>query len=91
MRKQRKGRRSAIKALTPSEIYILKLLAIGKSGYEIEKELHITKNTLYAHIYGIKNKTGIRNRILLAFYAYGNGYITSDEIKAAIRKERGIT
>ena len=79
---------SSTKALAPQEIRVLQLLAQGIEDKEIADILGIGCRTANHYIYSLRNKIGIRNRILLAFYAYSKGYITKEDITAAIQRER---
>jgi two-component system, NarL family, response regulator DevR len=76
------------KALAPQEIRVLQLLAQGIEDKEIADILGIARRTANHYIYKLRNKVGIRNRILLAFYAYSKGYITKEDISEAIQRER---
>lgn len=74
--------------LSPQEMRILKLIAMGYENYEIYTTLRIGRTSLHNHLKEIRNKTGITNRALLAFYAFGKGIITQGDIKAAIARDR---
>lgn len=67
---------------------ILKLAALGYSNQQIAEMIYFDSQTVDRYIALIKRKTGIYNRILLAFYALGKGIVTQGEVKAAIAKER---
>ena len=67
---------------------ILKLAALGYSNQEIAEKIYFDSQTVDRYIALIKRKTGIYNRVLLAFYALGKGIVTQDEIKAAIIEEK---
>ena len=70
------------------EINVLALLARGKSNREIDAALNSEERTAECCVFHIMRKTGVHNRVLLAFYAYGRGYVTNVEIKNAIHIER---
>jgi len=74
--------------IAPQQKQILILIAKGYSNEEIADFLSISIRTLYHHMKDIRDKTGIKSRVLLAFYTLANGIITQDEIKAAIQRER---
>lgn len=67
---------------------ILKLVALGYSNQQIAEKIYFDSQTVDRYIALIKRKTGIYNRILLAFYALGKGIVTQSEIKTAIIKEK---
>jgi DNA-binding CsgD family transcriptional regulator len=67
---------------------ILNLVAQGLGDQEIADRLLTTKKTVSRYLQVIRKKTGIRNRILLSFYALGKGMVTQEEIKQAIQKEK---
>lgn len=74
--------------LTHQQKRVLILITKGYNDKEIAELLSISTGTLYGHIRAIKIKTGIRSRVLLAFYALGKGMVTQDEIKEAIKREK---
>lgn len=80
--------KEAVRPLTPQQTKILALIAKGHSDREIANRLSIRGCTLYGHIHAIKVKTGIHSRVLLAFYALGKGFVTQDDIRAAIKRDK---
>lgn len=74
--------------LAPQQKRVLTLIATGHNDKEIAHLLSISAGTLYGHIQAIKKRTGIRSRVLLAFYALGKGMVTQDDIRAAIKREK---
>lgn len=74
--------------LSQQQKRVLILIATGYNDRAIAHFLSISTGTLYGHIRAIKAKTGIRSRVLLAFYALGKGMVTQDEIRAAIRRAK---
>ena len=59
--------------LTPREIEVLRLIAIGRSNQEIASELVISFNTVTNHVKNILGKTGCANRTEAAAYAIPRG------------------
>ena len=59
--------------LTPREVEVLRLIAIGRSNQEIATELVISFNTVTNHVKNILGKTGCSNRTEAAAYAIPRG------------------
>jgi len=55
--------------LSPREIEVLRLMALGKSNQEIAEALFISRNTVSTHVRNILTKTGSANRTEAAAYA----------------------
>ncbi len=55
--------------LSPRELEVLRLVAQGKSNFEIAEELSITEKTAGNHLSSIFNKTGLPNRAAAAVWA----------------------
>ncbi len=51
--------------ITGREYDVIRLVCLGKSNAEIEKELFISVKTVKRHLYNIYQKTGARNRVQL--------------------------
>jgi DNA-binding NarL/FixJ family response regulator len=73
---------------TPQQQHILTLLAKGYSNEEICSQLSINQSTLYNHMKTLRLKTGLRSRVLLGFYAFSHGFVSQDDIREAMRRER---
>ena len=58
--------------LTPREIEILSLVAIGAKNEEIAERLYISSNTVKTHIYNIFKKIDVPNRLQAALWAAKN-------------------
>jgi DNA-binding CsgD family transcriptional regulator len=63
--------------LTPREVDVLRLLAIGRSNKDVAKVLSISLNTVATHVRNILTKTECANRTEAAAYAARNGLIES--------------
>jgi len=61
-----------ISPLTPREIEILSLVAIGAKNEEIAEKLFISSNTVKTHIYNIFKKIDVPNRLQAALWAAKN-------------------
>jgi DNA-binding CsgD family transcriptional regulator len=59
--------------LSPREIEVLRLMALGKSNREIAEVLFISRNTVSTHVRNILAKTGSVNRTEAAAYAVRYG------------------
>ena len=59
--------------LTPREIEVLQLIALGRTNQEIANELVISLNTVTNHVKNILGKTGSANRTEAANYAFRQG------------------
>lgn len=67
--------------LTPTETYILKLIAHGYESEEIAKTLNIkTKTVQNTYINTLHSKLYTRNRVQLALYALRNGLVRLEDI-----------
>lgn len=60
---------SALKLLTPRELEVARLVAVGATNQEIAKELFISESTVKTHINSIFNRLNFKNRAQLAIYA----------------------
>ena len=76
------------KPLAYHEFRTLQLLAQGWTDSEIAEELGVERRTVCGYVVKIRDKTGIKSRVLLSFYAYSKGYVTNNEIKESIQLER---
>ncbi|OLD63930.1 MAG: hypothetical protein AUF65_00855 [Chloroflexi bacterium 13_1_20CM_50_12] len=74
--------------ITAREIEVLALLAIGLNNEQIAEKLGISEKTIDNLLASIKLKTRLTNRVLLAFYSYGKGYVSEAAIKSAMRAHR---
>jgi DNA-binding CsgD family transcriptional regulator/tetratricopeptide (TPR) repeat protein len=55
--------------LTPREVDVLRLIAVGKSNQQIAEDLFISVHTVIYHVRNIFSKTGASNRVEAAAYA----------------------
>jgi len=61
--------------LTPREIEIVKLVALGLRNSEVAKRLFISEGTVKMHLHNIYNKLNLVSRIQLALYAQQKGLL----------------
>jgi DNA-binding NarL/FixJ family response regulator len=66
------SRNDAAKLLTPRELDIVKLVAIGLRNSEIAERLFISEGTVKVHLHNIYQKIGVDSRTRLARYAQTN-------------------
>ncbi|MCC6792303.1 MAG: tetratricopeptide repeat protein, partial [Thermomicrobiales bacterium] len=59
--------------LTPREIDVLRLIAVGKSDREIGEALGISRNTVIRHVANIFLKLEVNSRTMAAMYAHRHG------------------
>lgn len=59
----------ALTSLTPRELDVAKLVAVGATNQEIAQQLFISESTVKTHINSIFNRLNIKNRAQLAIYA----------------------
>ena len=68
-----RGERAA--GLTPRELEILQLIAMGKSNKEIASDLDLSVNTVSVHRANIMNALGLHKTAELVVYAIRNGLV----------------
>ena len=57
-------------ALSEREADVLRLIADGRSNYEISEQIHVSVSTVKKHIYNIFNKAGVNSRMQLLSMIY---------------------
>lgn len=63
-------------ALTPREVDVLQLLALGRSTAEVAAELHLAVSTVRNHLAGAMPKLGARNRLAAVAEAVRLGIVS---------------
>jgi DNA-binding NarL/FixJ family response regulator len=58
--------------LSPRQVEILSMIAIGKTNKEISEELYISPNTVKNHLYTVFKKINVSNRIHASLWAAVN-------------------
>ena len=69
------------KTISPRELEVLKLIALGLLTKEVADRLNISLNTVLSHRKNITAKLGIKTVSGLIFYCISHGYISADEIE----------
>lgn len=69
------GKLEARQVLTPREIEIVKLVALGLRNSEAAKRLFISEGTVKMHLHNIYNKLNLESRIQLTLYAQQKGFL----------------
>ncbi|MEN8210836.1 MAG: response regulator transcription factor [Thermodesulfobacteriota bacterium] len=63
---------SAADKLTPRQVEILSMIAVGQTNKEISEKLYISPNTVKNHLYTIFKKINVTNRIHASLWAAVN-------------------
>lgn len=58
--------------LSDRELEVVRAIARGRTNLEIGAELFISLSTVKSHVSGIQTKLGVRNRVEIAAWAWGN-------------------
>lgn len=66
--------------LTPRELEILELLALGLSNQEIAEKLFISLPTVKTHVGRVLMKTNSRDRVHAVLFAFRHGVVSSREL-----------
>jgi DNA-binding NarL/FixJ family response regulator len=66
---------AAARLLTPRELEIVHLVALGRRNKEIARQLAITEGTVKIHLSRVYEKLGVDNRVALTLWAQANGLV----------------
>lgn len=67
--------------LSPREIDVLKLAAIGKTADESARILNLSARTIHFHIQSIIHKFGVNNKVSAVIAAVKAGYLDSNAVR----------
>jgi HD-GYP domain-containing protein (c-di-GMP phosphodiesterase class II) len=76
-------RRDSVAGLTPREVEVLRLVALGLSNKQIAHALGISRKTAGNHVEHIYAKTGVSNRAMASLFAARHGLVEPDDGDAA--------
>ncbi len=77
----KKNEGNALNELTPRELEVLKLIALGLDNQAIADHLVVTKRTVQNHVSNIYSRLGVNNRMEAAFLAIRHGLVQPFEAK----------
>jgi DNA-binding NarL/FixJ family response regulator len=69
--------RQPIQPLSPRELDVVRLVALGRTNAEISAELYLALSTVKTHLGGVQAKLGARNRVEIAAWAWESGLVNS--------------
>ena len=61
--------------MTPRELQVLRLVAVGKSNREIASTLVISENTVARHLQNIFAKLGVSSRTAASAFAFAHNLV----------------
>jgi DNA-binding NarL/FixJ family response regulator len=73
------GRSSVLDGLTPRELEVMRLVAVGRSNAEIGGELFLSEATVKTYVSRLLTKLDVRDRVQLTVLAYESGLVVPGE------------
>jgi len=67
--------RQPAQPLSPRELDVVRLVALGRTNAEISAELFLALSTVKTHLGGVQAKLGARNRVEVAAWAWESGLV----------------
>jgi DNA-binding NarL/FixJ family response regulator len=61
--------------LSPRELEVVRLLALGRTNAEIAEELFVALSTVKTHVSNVRTKLSARNRVEIAGWAWEHGLV----------------
>ena len=74
------GTRAQAATLSPRELEIVRLIALGSSGTEIAGELQLSHNTIRTHVRNAMTKLGARSRAQLVAMSLAEGLVLNEDL-----------
>jgi DNA-binding NarL/FixJ family response regulator len=68
--------RAPAQPLSPRELDVVRLVALGRTNAEISAELFLALSTVKTHLGGVQSKLGARNRVEIAAWAWESGLVS---------------
>jgi len=75
-RRDRAAVRAPAQPLSPRELDVVRLVALGRTNAEISAELFLALSTVKTHLGGVQAKLGARNRVEIAAWAWESGLVS---------------
>lgn len=66
-------------ALTPRELEVLRLIAVGNTSVSVARRLGVSTATVRSHVHHLLTKLNLEDRAQLVVYAYKSGLVTSGQ------------
>jgi DNA-binding NarL/FixJ family response regulator len=73
--RNRGAARQPAQPLSPRELDVVRLVALGRTNAEISAELYLALSTVKTHLGGVQAKLGARNRVEIAAWAWESGLV----------------
>lgn len=70
-----RARTDQLDRLTPRELDTVRLLAVGRTNQQIADELTVSLSTVKSNVASVQGKLGMRNRVEITAWAWGNGLV----------------
>jgi DNA-binding NarL/FixJ family response regulator len=74
--RERVASRQPVQPLSPRELDVVRLVALGRTNAEISAELFLALSTVKTHLGGVQAKLGARNRVEIAAWAWESGLVS---------------
>jgi DNA-binding NarL/FixJ family response regulator len=68
--------RQPAQPLSPRELDVVRLVALGRTNAEISAELYLALSTVKTHLGGVQAKLSARNRVEIAAWAWESGLVS---------------
>lgn len=75
--------------LSPRELEVVRLLALGRTNAEIADELFVALSTVKTHVSNVRTKLSARNRVEIAGWAWEHGLVRREPTAGVRRAAAG--